>query len=637
MQPPPGTAVRPARPSLQQGVLPLLLALAFVRGLVYLAVMPPWQHYDEPTHFEYVGLLAARGRLLQPGEFDLEMRREIAASMQAVDFWKDLGRPALDLFGPRPPAIGVSELHHPPLYYILLALPQLLVRFQDVETQLYLARLGSVLLYVVVVAAVYGLAAELFPGRPGLPLAAAGLVALLPPLADLMSGVNNDVGAAAAASLFLWAAVRLLRRGPSPVRLAAVLLLAVSCLATKSTAGLVAVTGLLVLAGSWLHARRRWLPWALAGLVLAGLSIAALDWSQYAAGWYDSEPPHRLRTNAPLGDFALVLSAAGKGHPSVLVQELPPAQGRALAGRPVTLGAWLRGSAASGQRAALRLGDGGGVHVHEVDLTDEWQFASFTATVAPDSPGVEVMIAVPPETEAGQLVYADGLVLAAGVYGPGGAPQFRSDGAKEGTWHGQEVTNLVRNGSAETAWPGLRSWLRSARVYRIGAQEVLHSILDLPRTGWVYRVLPAILLRSFWGRFGWGHLVLPEPWFYPLGALTLAALVGAIVGLVRHVRKAQFAPAWQRRVWWLLGLSLLVAAAGTVLRVHPVYELHYTFWPSARYLTVAIAPLSIGFCAGLAELLPRSWRGWAAFAGLLALVTLELAALWTVILPYYYG
>lgn len=639
MEPPPDALAQPARPSLA-GLLPLVLAVALVRGLVYLAAMPPWQHYDEPTHFEYIGLLAERLRLPQPDDYDLEMRREIAASMQAAGFWKDMGQPALDLFSPTPPAIGVSEIHHPPLYYVLLALPQTLLRHQDVETQLYIARLSSVLLYVLVVAAVYGLAAELFRLRPGLPLVAAGLVALLPTLGDLMSGVNNDIGAAAAASLFLWAAVRLLRRGPSPGRLASVLLLAGICLVTKSTAGLVAITGLLVLAGSWLHARRSWLPWAVAGLLLAGLLVAVVDWRQYAAGWYDGNhgtAPQRLKMEVPLGSYALVLSAAGEEHPSALVQELPPAWGRALASHQVTLGAWLRGSGEPGQRAVLRLVDGGGVHAHEIALTDEWQFSSFSVVVAPDSPTVEVIVAASPGGEADGLVYADGLILVPGTYGAEGMPQFEGESAEQAAWGGQEVTNLLRNGSAEAAWPGLRPWLHGSRLYRTGAQEIIHSILDWQRTAWVYRVELMILLQSFWGRFGWGHLVLPETWFPLLGALTLASAVGAALGLARRGLRTGAAPAWKRRAWWLLGLSLLVAAVGTALRIHPVSELYYTFWPSARYMTVAIGPLAIAFSAGLAELLPPRWHGWAAFAGLLALVALEFVALWTVILPYYYG
>jgi len=33
-----------------------ILVLALANGLLYLVLVPPWQHYDEPTHFEYAWL-----------------------------------------------------------------------------------------------------------------------------------------------------------------------------------------------------------------------------------------------------------------------------------------------------------------------------------------------------------------------------------------------------------------------------------------------------------------------------------------------------------------------------------------------------------------------------------------------------
>jgi hypothetical protein len=39
----------------------------------------------------------------------------------------------------------------------------------------------------------------------------------------------------------------------------------------------------------------------------------------------------------------------------------------------------------------------------------------------------------------------------------------------------------------------------------------------------------------------------------------------------------------------------------------------------------------------LANLVPRRWRGMAAYAGLLGLVAVETVALWTVIVPFYYS
>ncbi|MEJ2211239.1 MAG: hypothetical protein P8129_19665, partial [Anaerolineae bacterium] len=101
----PPSHTRPGLRPLWRGRHRLLLALlilASLYGLLYLAIMPPWQHYDEPTHFEYVRLLAERKTLPQADDYDLAMRREIAASMQAHNFWSG-SPPALSLWSDTPP------------------------------------------------------------------------------------------------------------------------------------------------------------------------------------------------------------------------------------------------------------------------------------------------------------------------------------------------------------------------------------------------------------------------------------------------------------------------------------------------------------------------------------------------------
>ncbi len=603
--------------------LGLILALALVHGLLYLAVMPPWQHYDEPTHFEYVRLLAERGRLPLPDDYDLAMRREIAASMQATGFWAEGAHPILDLWSDTPPAIGISELGHPPLYYLLLALPQRLVRYQDVLTQLYLARLGSVLLYVITIAAVWGLAAELFPRRRGMAAAAALFALYVPAVADVLSGVNNDAGATAAASLFLWSAVSLLRRGASPWRLAAVLISAAACLVTKSTSAALALAGLLVLvAGRLWPAGRRW-PWAVTALLLAGLLAATLTWGQHAAGWYDldrSDRPQRRQMSAAEGSFAFALSAEGEDSVRGLFQELPRMAGAPLAGQVVTLGAWLRAADGQSGQVALGLWDGSGQHLQSIPVDDTWAFHTITATVAAGSPTVAAMVALPPVERMAPAAFADGLVLVAG------APALDGQGPVAG--------NLLRNASAERGWPGLRTGLRGVAVYRTAATLVMHSALDWPRTAGLYGPELRTLLHSFWGRFGWGHVLLPAGWLPLLGGIVVVGLAGAGWGLKRRWKEMTV---WQRRAAWLLGVALAVAWASTLLRIHPVFVIDHIFWPAARYGLVALAPLSVVLVAGLAELVPARLQPAAALAGLLALVTLDLVALWLVIVPYYYG
>jgi len=621
-------------------LLLLILALTLVRGVAYLVLFPPWQHYDEPTHFEYVRLIAERGRLPEREDYDLTMRREIASSMQAADFWKGLPTPALDFWSDKPPDIGLSELHHPPLYYVLLALPQRLVAHQSVETQLYLARAVSVLLYVAIVTSAYGLVAELFPKRQWLPAAVASIIAFLPPVTDLMTAVNNDVGAAAATSMLLWSVVRLVRLGPSPGRVAVTLVLAGACFATKMTASLVAAVVLLTLTISLVPQRyRRWI-WAGLALMLVVTSIAGFRWGRQAARWYSNDQPaatNRVHTQAPHGQWALVLSADRQDHPRTIFQELSREAGQALQGHTVTLGAWVIATKGQGGNVILNLSDGTTDQRRQIHATEEWQFHAFTATVGIDAPGVSVSVILPAGVQGAQEVYVDSVVLIDGPTPTTLPPQFETDQASLGQWGGQPITNLLSNGSAERSWPSLWPGLAELSVYRFPATQVLHSILDWTRTAWVYGPELWILLQSFWGRFGWNHVALPTAYFYPLALATIAGLLGAGIGLFRRIRAGGTGEMWQRDAWLILGVALVAGWGATIIRTHPLFITQHLFWPVARYATVVIVPTTTLLCIGWSEIVPRRWNREAAWLGLLALMALDAVAAWTAILPYYYS
>jgi hypothetical protein len=618
----------------------LLLTVAFIRGILYLAVVPPWQHYDEPTHFEYLRLVALRRHIPELGEYDLELRRDIAASMEATDFWENWGSPPFGYWDDEPPYIGVSELSHPPLYYIFQALPQALVAHQSVDLQLYVARLGSVFLYVVVVASAYGTVAEAFPQRRWLPLAVATFIALLPPFTDLMSGVNNDAGAAAVTSLFLWSSVRMARRGPTLEGIGLSGVLAVLCVVTKSTAGVVAIAVMLAL---WLMRipplRRKWLWIALAFLIPAA-GVLLFTTSGQAAYWHSgSEPsaPNSLRAEAPLGNRVFVLSADGHNHPSSVFQELNHLDARALLGNSVTLGAWLKASDGPGGFATLSLYDGHKDQRLATKVSGDWEFYAFTATIGMEAPGVIVRAGIPDRSDAASEIHVDGMVLVDGEMPIGQPHRFTTTHGEQGQWGPYRFNNLLRNGSAEITWPGFRPWAGAVQIYQKPAAWILQSLLDWRRTSWVYGRELWVLLLSFWGKFAWSHLQLPGMWFYPLTALTLVALGGAASGLVLRCRSKESSKPWQRRVWVIFGVSLLAGWGGAILRIHPVFTTWQVFWPVARYAAVVIVPTATVLCVGLAELLPRRWLPPAAWVGLLGLLTLDAVALWKVILPYYYG
>src|SRR5512141_3141938 len=101
-------------------VLWVALILGLLNGSIYVLLVPPWQHYDEPNHFEYVWLIAKRGVLPKPDDYDPSMRRAVAISMINHGFFKGLNfTPNLEPES-GPVWIGAySQLSNRPLYYAL--------------------------------------------------------------------------------------------------------------------------------------------------------------------------------------------------------------------------------------------------------------------------------------------------------------------------------------------------------------------------------------------------------------------------------------------------------------------------------------------------------------------------------------
>ncbi len=140
----------------------IILGVALVHGLVYVLLVPPWQHYDEPNHFEYAWLAANEPGWPQRGDYNWEMRRQVAVSMIEAGFFAGLDfLPEID--NPDQPAwIGTfSQLGDPPLYYFFTSLPLRLLSSAEIEAQLTAARLVSLGFYLITILAAFGVTAEL--------------------------------------------------------------------------------------------------------------------------------------------------------------------------------------------------------------------------------------------------------------------------------------------------------------------------------------------------------------------------------------------------------------------------------------------------------------------------------------------
>jgi len=274
-----------ARPPLFLGAL---AALAVLHGLLWAAVMPPWQNPDEPKHLEYVRLLAARGDALafatEDEAADPALQRAILASMDRHRFWW-FGRAPGYQPGPLPERfrdvwpLGTHTAYYraSPAYYWLAA------RLQPagLEAGLYAARLLSVLLGAAAVVATGAAARALFPDDPLARYGAPALVALHPMVAAVNATASPDALVGLLAALAWLLACRALAHGATPARLVLLATVLSAAVLVKRTA--LALLPAVALAVFWpvLAAGRRRLPALLAGTA-ALAACAGLAWLAWA-------------------------------------------------------------------------------------------------------------------------------------------------------------------------------------------------------------------------------------------------------------------------------------------------------------------------------------------------------------------
>jgi hypothetical protein len=594
-----------------------VLSVGLVHGLIYVYLMPPWQHYDEPTHFEYAWLVANRGTLPKVGDYDQDMRRAVAISMAEHGFFGPGGQPP-DLYPPNGPVyIGnFSQLYNPPLYYILAAIPLRFSRSLDVTSQLYAARMLSLLLFLVTILSAWGVASEITPRGHPLRLFVPLTVALIPGFVDLMTAVNNDVTAVAFFSFFLWGAARMIRRGFSLGSFLWVTSVAILTYWTKETAYFVFPLWGVALLFTLLRGSLRWLAWVLlGGAVLVGLG-ATLSWGD-ASTWYRSTsqtpPTRQLSSQAVLGKYVIRLDSAAPTTPAwiaPLFQPVPGTAGRDVRGKSYTLGAWMWAS----QPVKVNLpalGEGDQLHTKSVELGTEPSFYAMTVQLSGGGyPHLWVALTNPSSKE-NVSVYYDGLVLVQGSRPLDAPPRFDSASGDAGVWGGKPFANLLRNASAESAGPRFKPWLDDfgSRYLpdRTRASLLLTSLLDWSGSAWFLKLSGTRIFRTFWGQFAWGQvsLVGTKP-YRDLMIFTLVGLAGAAGWVLRKIwqaRRSATLSAILRQFPWdvlvLLGIALVGVWGASLTRAMIYLSIPHFYLPVARYVYPAIIPtvlvLSIGW------------------------------------------
>jgi hypothetical protein len=629
---------RPGNNKFNPSMVPekVVLLLALVVGALYLALVPPWQHYDEPTHFEYAWLMANRPGMPKQGDFDQAMRREVAASMVEHEFYRGMG------YGPnllsKRTGIGYSELRHPPFYYLLISLPLRLIRHASITLQLYVGRGVSLLLFILNIWLASQMVRDLTPQRHVLRWAVPGMMALLPGYIDLMTAINNDVGSTVLFSLFLWGAVRLILRGVTVLHLIWVTSAAALCVWTKNT-GAVAVPLLpLAIVLALAHGRWRRIWWI--GIVAIGAILLPLTFSWGdAAFWYRGQGVAQKSSirqeigKSPLGKHALTIVATPEEPTRQVLQFLPQEKIEGLQGQSVTLGAWMWADQSVEIRSPM-LCDGWRRCIWQtVDLTTEPTFYAITGTVSTDADRVEVNLR-PWAGEGGGkpvTVYYDGLVLVEEKRALDTVPTLDDHRAQRGVWEERSFVNCLRNGSAEASWPWVRPWAERAlgkfMPWPNSPSLFLGSILDWKRTSWVYRSAGLSLLKTFWARFGWAHVSVDSSWYWGVGIATALGVLGALVHWARGSWSDHSLP-WKRSMVYLT-VAALIVWGNAFTRPHPV--MGKPVIPVARYAFPAIIPTALALMGGWLSWGDRPMKRKIALGMLAILMTLSVVSLVTIV------
>jgi hypothetical protein len=210
----------------------LIILVILAQGWVRLAFVPLWAHYDEPSHYEALRSVTLYNKMPAAGEMDAAIFTEIAATYGNHPVERCDEPPTNDTICLRPG----QQSDEMPLYYWFQALPQRLLSLESVWQRAALARMLSILLACAVALMAYASARLAFPHQSLLHIGTPLLMGMITGYVDLMSAINNDVGAVAAVTFVVFAVTRLLTQKPTARGWVMAAIAALLCLFMKPTA-----------------------------------------------------------------------------------------------------------------------------------------------------------------------------------------------------------------------------------------------------------------------------------------------------------------------------------------------------------------------------------------------------------------
>ena len=433
---------------------------------------------------------------------------------------------------------------------------------------------------------------------------------MLPAFVDVMTAVSNDVASVLASSLFLWASLRLIKKGISIGRLSFVGIALVFCYLSKNTAWFVFLLIPFVLIFSLLHRRFSRLAVSVSIICILIAALAMLEWDA-PLGWYQSSiQPSPLRivsASAPLGNHVFQIDYSGAETSGQISQSLTPDILESIRGQAVTLGAWFWANQAtqivspfitftSGANGTLSFNSVNSAQT-QMDLRVTPTFYRFVIRVPDDAENATLFIPYSLSSPDSKI-FLDGLVLAPGKHSST-LPNFADPNGTQGTWDGDEFQNLIRNGSAEQNSLRFRPWaeeqLNRFSSSFINFPFILESLLDWQGISWYYRATFTTLFRTFWASLAGDKVLIPTSSSYLMMLLTLlgAAGTGRMIWMKRKSIE------WD--ILFFLCLSFLLPWIFAFIRGASGIVTGFPIFSWARYADPAILPTALVLCAGWLE------------------------------------
>ena len=443
---------------------------------------------------------------------------------------------------------------------------------------------------------------------------------LLPAFVDVMTAVNNDVAAVLAATLFMWASLKLIKKGFSIGRLIFLAAALGFCYLSKNTAWFAFALAPFVLIFSLLRGRFTWL---VIGISVLGMIIApfVLLEGGTATGWYQSPAqaaPLRIASaNAPLGNYVFQINPSRAKASGQILQNLTPDLVKSIRGRYITLGAWLWANQTIQIHSPHILFTSNNNGTEKGRVTNSAQtplvlgttptFYRFIMRVPNDASYATILITylVP---SANSKIFVDGLVAAVGQHGTT-APQFNEARGTKGTWDGREFQNLIRNGSAEQNGLRFRPWIGESLIPNHPGCSTRHSSWNHFWIGRGSTGITPVQSGTCSEHFGPAWLQtkcwFPSASFYFLTLLTLLGTAGT--GRILWLKRKSIR--WD--MVFMLGLSMLLPWGLALVRGVSGVPTGSPIISWARYADTAILPTALMLCAGWwswLELMKDRWK-----------------------------